>query len=215
MPVEWPPSGVDWYYADDWIAIAHGDCRDALPKLTKVDLVLTDPPYGLGSRWQGGTWGTNKKYLDARRWDVAPDAETIAAILQAGEQCVIWGGNHFRLPPTRGLLAWFKTNALHTMADFEVAWTSTDRPAKAWHGNNNRTDDDHATSKPLNLMLGWISFYPDARLILDPFMGSGTTLRAAKDLSRRAIGIEIEEKYCAIAARRLEQEVMDFSPVGV
>jgi DNA modification methylase len=66
----------------------------------------------------------------------------------------------------------------------------------------------HPTQKPVALMRWCLSFVPDAQLILDPFMGSGTTLRAAKDLGRRAIGIEIEERYCEIAVKRLAQEVL-------
>ena len=71
-----------------------------------------------------------------------------------------------------------------------------------------RTRSVHPTQKPLAIMKWSLSFFPDAKIILDPFMGSGTTLVAAKDLGRRAIGIEIEEKYCEIAARRLSQEVL-------
>ena len=209
----WPPEiGLAPYYADDWTVIYNADCREIIQLLPKVDLVLTDPPYGHGKRWQGGTWGAQQKYKDALVWDVAPSADTLRAVVSVGNECVIWGGNYFAsLWPSRGILAWIKTNAVPTMADLEIAWTTTDRPAKAWHGHNNRPDTGHATSKPLPLMSWCLGLYPEADTVLDPFMGSGTTLRAAKDLNRHAIGVEISEAYCEIAARRMSQEVFDFT----
>jgi len=196
------------YYQDNHVTIYHGDCREILPTLPMVDLVLTDPPYGMSKRWQGGTWGSKDKYKDAKRWDIAIDESLLSLVLSCGNECVIWGGNYYNLPPCRGLLAWIKTNAVPTMAAFEIAWTTTDRPARAWTGHNNREDTGHPTAKPLPLMSWCLQQYNSAHSIIDPFMGSGTTLRAAKDLGRKAIGIEIEEKYCEIAAKRMAQEVL-------
>ena len=92
------------------------------------------------------------------------------------------------------------------MSDHELAWTSFDRPSKAYTRPCNGWGRFHPTEKPLDLMEWCLSFAPGS--ILDPFMGSGTTLVAAKQLHRKAIGIEIEEKYCEIAVRRLAQEVL-------
>jgi DNA modification methylase len=199
------------YYEENGITIYHGDCRDILPHLPKVDLVLTDPPYGLGERWTGGTWGANPMYADARRWDVKLSDADILGIISKGKDAIIWGGNYYRLSPCRGFLSWLKIPVMETMADLEYAWTTFDRPAKAFsESRNSNGARQHPTEKPLTLLSWCIGFCPDSQTILDPFMGSGTTLRAAKDLGRKAIGIEIEEKYCEIAVKRLRQEVFDF-----
>ena len=194
------------YYEDGSVVLYHGDCREVLPGLERAALVLTDPPYGLS--WSGGTWAKHPKYADASRWDVrCPDA-FISSVIDAGESAVVWGGNLYSLPPCRGYLAWRKTNAVPTMADFELAWTTRDAPARIWYGHNN-FDHEHPTQKPLALMEWTLGFFADAPgVVLDPFAGSGTTLVAAKNLGRRAIGIEIEERYCEIAAKRLCQEVL-------
>ena len=115
-------------------------------------------------------------------------------------------------------MVWDKVNGSTDFADCELAWTSLGKPVrifrKQWMGAHakERIDFDrfHPTQKPVDLMAWCINHAPKADTILDPFMGSGTTLVAAKQLGRRAVGIEIEEKYCAIAVQRLAQEVMDF-----
>lgn len=193
--------------------IIHGDCREVLPLLEPVGLVLTDPPYGHGERWQGGTWGSAQMYRDAEQWDaVRADDATIASLLRAGRNAIIWGGNYFQLPPSRGWLSWEKSSRMATLADFELAWTSFDKPAKAYVEDRNPDGKRfHPTQKPLSLIKWCIAFANgNSDTVLDPFLGSGTTLRACKDLGRRGIGIEIEERYCEIAANRLRQEVLEF-----
>ena len=91
----------------------------------------------------------------------------------------------------------------------EQAWTTLKGPAKIFARHVVSYHKDHPTQKPLELMHWCLNFAPNASTILDPFMGSGTTLRAAKDLGRKAIGIEIEERYCEIAAKRLAQGVLN------
>lgn len=192
------------YYDHQGITIYHGDCREILPHLEPVDLVLTDPPYGILDH--GGKWG--------KKADLQWDRETATGIREVaarGAAAVIWGGNYFVLPPSRGWLVWFKRDAVPSASQVELAWTSRDmnsalidHPVAA----TNAERIGHPTQKPLRVMRWCIGFFPNARTILDPFMGSGTTLRAAKDLGRRAIGIEIEERYCEIAAKRLQQEVL-------
>jgi len=199
------------YYEDGACTIYHGDCREVLPTLDKVDLVLTDPPYGIGSLMQGGTdtghWGALSQ---VNPWDM--ETPSLDLILEMPAILIIWGGNYFDLPPCRGVLAWRKLNAVPTQADFEMAWTTLDMPAKMFSHNSGGAMDRHGhpTEKPTGLMRWCMGFAPDAQTVLDPFMGSGTTLRAAKDLGRKAIGIELEEKYCEIAVKRLQQEVFDF-----
>jgi site-specific DNA-methyltransferase (adenine-specific) len=203
--------GIKTYYQDEHSVIICSDCRSVLPYLPKVDLVLTDPPYGHGNKWSGGTWGAAEMYaIDARRWDAAPvDTELLAASVVKGAGAIVWGGNYFKLPPSRGWLAWEKSSKMATLADFELAWTSFDRPSKLYLEDRNPDGRRyHPTQKPINLFVWCIGFGVGNGLILDPFMGSGTTLVAAKQLGRRAIGIEIEEKYCAIAVERLRQEML-------
>jgi DNA modification methylase len=203
------------YYDHGGITIYHADCREVLPTLAdgSVDLVLTDPPYGIASVWKGG-WGrgwSNARLQSVQRnkWDAKPpDDELMALVLSKGKEAVIWGGNYFRLPPSRGWLVWNKPERNFSLAEAELAWTSRDMVIRVFDYRRSDSGRQHPTQKPLALMKWCLALFPDAQMILDPFMGSGTTLRAAKDLGRRAIGIEIEEKYCEIAAKRLSQGVL-------
>jgi DNA modification methylase len=198
------------YYEHGGITIFHGDCREILPTV-QADVLVTDPPYGLGERWQGGTWGANPMYADAREWDTQP-FDGLEAIVVNFKEAIIWGGNYYSLPPSRCWLSWEKSSRMATMADFELAWTNLDRPAKAWREDRNPDGKrEHPTQKPLSLMKWCLKFVPIG-VVVDPFAGSGTTLIAAKELGRRAVGIEIEERYCEIAAKRLSQEVFNFEP---
>lgn len=195
------------YHEEAGITIYHGDCREILPTLPKVDLVLTDPPYGLGKRMQGGTWGAQDHNSGFLVWDLeAPDW---FPPLIAGTDSIIWGGNYLSLPPSRCWLIWNKINAVPTMADFEMAWTNLDRPSKRIDLPVGRVEYGHPTEKPLTLITWCLSQAPNTvRTVLDPFMGSGTTLVACKQAGLICTGIEREEKYCEIAAKRLRQGVL-------
>lgn len=204
------------YYQDSAVTIYHADCREILPHLPKVDLVLTDPPYGIGrdgSKFSTGPTGGGRKAYEFLGWDGnRPAPDTFATILQAAPRHVIWGGNYFAdlLPPTMRWLVWDKGQRI-AQSDGELAWTSEQKALRIFTENRVAIQNDgavHPTQKPESLMRWCLGLYPEAGTILDPFMGSGTTLRAAKDLGRKAIGIELEEKYCEIAARRMAQEVL-------
>jgi len=206
------------YYEQDGITIYHGDCREVMPSQDceerfGEDLVLvTDPPYGHGKRWRGGGYFQHPLYAGIQAWDAEPfDNDALVRMINLVTESVIWGGNYYRLPPSRCWLAWEKSSKLPTMADFELAWTSLDRPSKMWRGDRNPDGQrQHPTQKPVMLMTWTIGFLSPG-MVFDPFMGSGTTLVAAKNLGRRAIGIEIEERYCEIAAERLSQTVLDLA----
>ena len=210
------------YYSDDWVTIYNCDCREILPELPKVDLVLTDPPYGIrenAHRVASKTKLAKTTDYGSFDWDKEPPSkETIELTVSAGREAILWGGNYFHLPPMRGWLVWDKLNS-GNFADCELAWTNLKMSVRKfehmWNGMIRASERGvqrvHPTQKPLPLMSWCIGFAPNAQTILDPFMGSGTTLRAAKDLNRKAIGIELEERYCEIAARRMQQEVLDFS----
>lgn len=185
-----------------------GDCRDILPTLPKVDAVVTDPPYGLGTKMQGGTWGAKEGFKEMLDWDAeAPSVATLLEIAAKALFAVMWGGNYYGLPPSRCWLVWDKANAVPTMADCELAWTNLDRPAKRFNGLVGRVEFGHPTQKPLDLMKWTIAQVDHCGLagtILAPFMGSGTTGVAAVQMGRDFIGIEREPKYFDIACKRID-----------
>jgi len=204
------------YYQDESVTIYNADCRDVLPTLDKVDLVLTDPPYGIGDIWNGGKghgWGNADTQKAVRNdWDsAAPSIDLIMECVALGKDAVVWGGNYYPLPISRGWLIWNKPERGFTLSEAELAWTTRDNVMRVYDANRSDIGRKHPTQKPISLMKWCLGFFPDAQTILDPFMGSGTTLRAAKDLNRKAIGIELEERYCEIAAKRMSQLAMSLS----
>jgi site-specific DNA-methyltransferase (adenine-specific) len=209
------------YYEQDGIVIYHADCRDVLPTLEAglVDLVLTDPPYGIASKWKGGSghgWSNAWRLTTERNsWDEsAPETSTLLRCIAVGKDAVIWGGNYFELPVSRGWLVWNKPERGFTLSEAELAWTTRDNVIRVKDLPRSEPDREHPTQKPVALMRWCINLFPNVQTIFDPFMGSGTTLRAAKDLGRKAIGIELEERYCEIAAKRLMQSVLPLEAAG-
>jgi len=224
----WPPDiGVRPFYADEACVIFHGDCREILPLLPKVDLVLADPPYGINldtdnSRFCGGTAGNIAKRGNgigtANGKPIIGDDKPFdpSFLMNFGKNHIIWGWNNFPDKLLRGAcLVWIKRNDKafgSFLSDAEIAWMDKGHGVFCWRDLSNNSianERVHPTQKPVSLMAWCLSFFPTAQLICDPYMGSGTTLRAAKDLGRFCIGVEIEEKYCAIAAERLRQGVLD------
>jgi len=206
------------YYEQDGIAIYHGDCRDVLDRDVAMrcgqatyGLLLTDPPYGHADRWSGGTWASDPMYSDAQRLDRHTASEALAVARSLCRWQIVWGGNYYDLAPSRCWLAWVKSSMMPTLADFELAWTNFDKPSKLLRENRNPDGKRwHPTQKPESLMRWALMQAPqDAGTVLDPFMGGGTTLVAAKRLGRKAVGIELEEKYCEIAVQRLAQGALD------
>ena len=201
------------YYSHAGITIYHGDCREILPSL-KADVVVTDPPYGVNLKRD------KPSRMNAVGGRVHGDSEPFdpSHLLAIAVPTILWGANAYasRLPDSTGWIVWDKTHAEtceHSQA--ELAWTNCVGGIRlhreAYHGFMRRKDGWlHPTQKPVALMRWCIGFTPDG-CVLDPYMGSGPVLVAAKGLERRAIGIEIEERYCEIAAKRLAQEVFDFT----
>ena len=185
------------------------DCREILPTLGPVDAVVTDPPYGIGE--DGGVFrgrkGGGVRVLPKMGWDRArPEREIFDAMLAVSDEQIIWGGNYFAdyLPPSKGWLYWQKLMG-GDFSDGELAWTSRDRAVREFTKCPKAPGSEHPTQKPVVVMEWCLGFFPDARTILDPFMGSGTTGVACARLGRRFIGIEIEPRYFDIACRRIEQ----------
>ena len=150
--------------------------------------------------------------LQSWPWTATPPRfSVLALVVGAGRAAVVWGGNFFHLPSSRCWLVWNKPERGFSLAEAELAWTTRDAVVRVKDLPRSEPDREHPTQKPLALFSWCIDFFPDAGTILDPFMGSGTTLRAAKNLNRKAIGIEREERYCEIAAERCSQEVLDLA----
>lgn len=241
------------YYSDGGVTIYHGDCLELLPLVGKVDLVVTSPPYNLGTT-NGGPSGMHagslaasdlsggyRDYDDARPQDEynAWQTEVVHALYdnltdagaifynhkprpQGGSvilptiygiglplrQVVVWdrgtglnfSRSHF-LPKCEWILIWARL-------EWRLVSRETSGLGDVWTFPP-ETAPDHPAPFPLGLPLRAIGS-TTAQVVLDPFMGSGTTLRAAKDLGRKAIGIDVSERYCEIAAKRLAQEVLDF-----
>jgi len=208
------------YFQDDAVTIYLGDCREVVPTLGRFDMLLTDPPYGIGRSGQPETFTKNPKHKRKEHvdcgWDNArPEPEVFRLLLSAATKAVIWGGNYFAdmLPPTMGWLYWDKGQNGLSMSDGELAWTSEHQALRAFVCNRSAlVGSQHPTEKPLRLFSWCIGLAGDVQTILDPFAGSGTTGRAAKDLGRKAVLIEREERYCEIAARRMGQGVLPVQP---
>lgn len=192
-----------------------GDCREVIPELGPVDAVVTDPPYGIGEAAGKNASRTNAavaKDYGNDEWDNEPiDAETLALVRAAGDWQIIFGGNYYDCPATSCWLVWDKLNT-GDFADCELAWTNLPKAVRRlrymWNGMlraNGEERGDHPTQKPIGVMKWALQHLPsDARVILDPFMGSGTTGVACVQLGLTFIGIERETRYFDAACRRIE-----------
>jgi len=190
-----------------------GDCLRVMPCLTGVDAVVTDPPYGIGAaKMSRGKWASSA--LGKSDWDNAPVSQSRLEMLRdIAPVQIIWGGNYFNLPPSRGFLVWDKGNGFkgRDFAEAEYAWTNIDRNARTLHrdplaaGDYRDGQKVHPTQKPVEVMRWCLGQITDAKTILDPFMGSGSTGCACARDGRSFIGIEIDPGYFEIACRRIEE----------
>jgi DNA modification methylase len=211
------------YYQDECCTIYHADCREIIPHLEPVDLVLTDPPYGIGFKSHGQLFKRAVPIAQDHSvelamwicdWSNARGIATACFYSPFAPLAVKW----------RSVLIWAKGAHVGIGGDRETCWKRDHEMIGIINNRilNGARDSSvifipalspppsgHVAEKPLKLLNYLISKLTNVgHLVLDPFMGSGTTLRAAKNLSRKAIGIELEEKYCEIAANRLRQEVL-------
>lgn len=207
------------YYQDEYVTLYHGDCRELLPLMPRVDLVLTDPPYGMEYKSNrrakheqlGGIQGDDKFPL----WlfdEIKPSLGMF-----------VWcrWDNLYQLPKPKSFIVWDK--CAHSMGDLKHEFGRQWEGCAFYPGYNHvfnyrptdvirvprvsPSDLKHPTEKPSRAITPLLQCHPKG-LVLDCFAGSGSTLRAAKDLQWKSIGIEIEEKYCEVAANRLRQEVL-------
>lgn len=211
------------YYEDDFATIYHGDSREIVPALAcNPVLVLTDPPYGMAYKPKRGGDGS-KRFTEGI---IGDDKPFDPAFLLEFPKVVLWGANWYadKLPVSGGWIVWDKTprgaKDGFAASHAELAWTnacsSVRKFSLQWGGEAHGGEPHyHPTQKPVALMEWTLCQFTGTNgLVLDPFMGSGPVLLAAKNLGRKAIGIELDEKYCEIAARRLSQEVLDFGGVA-
>ncbi len=224
------------YYQDDAVTIYHGDCRGVMAQMSLggVDMVLTDPPYGID--YQSNMRTKSEKFMRIAndtgdsRLEIYPFITPLLKQDSVGVFFCSWKNYHEEYQAISALLdvkncvVWDKGGGgigdlAHSLStDYELAIVGHKgaatirgkRLGSVWSfGKVNPNTMQHPTEKPVYLMNQFLETFSDhGDLVLDPFMGSGTTLRAAKDLGRKAIGIELEEKYCEIAAKRMCQEVL-------
>jgi site-specific DNA-methyltransferase (adenine-specific) len=197
---------------------------DLLLQNKKPELLLTDPPYGIdyGGMLKGkgdGKGGADKngwKSYDAPDWDKSkPISGTLQYLCQITENQIIWGGNYFTddLPPTMGWLIWDKGQRGFSLADGEMAWTSFNnalRIKEYARAKANREERNHPTQKPVEIM-SWCFEYADrhskneVKLVLDAYLGSGTTMVTSHQLNRICYGIEFDPKYCQVIVDRMRK----------
>jgi site-specific DNA-methyltransferase (adenine-specific) len=184
-----------------------GDCREIAPTLERPAAVISDPPFGIGFAAQPTKW-QRRAGKAPEAWDDQPGA-AIETIREMAEIQAIWGGNYFSLPASRGWLSWFKPDAPPSMASFELCWTNQDQNARQVVQSISATNGErcgHPTQKPVAVMKFTIAAVkvPTGGLVLDPYMGSGTTGVAAVSMGHPFAGIEIDPAYFDIACRRIE-----------
>jgi hypothetical protein len=197
-----------------------GDCESVLPTLAAVDCVVTDPPYGIAAcnRSDGGVGSiaSGSKFYGRESWDLKPaDPALIESLVGMNVPTCIWGGNYFKLPPSSCWFIWDKQQRGFTFADAEMAWTNQPKAVRCFNYSRGELVQEgkcHPTQKPLPLIVWCIEQLriKDNSVVLDPFMGSGTTAVACIRTDRKFIGIEKEERYFNIACRRIEREWMAF-----
>lgn len=190
----------------------HGDCREVLPLLPACDLILTDPPYGIGADRTRNTPEAGWVDYGCEGWDKErPPLWLFGLFLEKATHCIVWGGNYFTdaLPPTMQWLVWDKGQRNFSLADCELAWSSKKAAARVLtlsRGEALQDGKEHPTQKPVRLMKWCLDMHPKAQTVCDPFMGTGTTGVASVAMGKSFIGIERERKYFDIACRRIEDE---------
>lgn len=199
-----------------------GDCLEVMGEIEDFDALVADPPYGISysrGRGGGGFGGSARHTSDLDERPILGDDKAFdpSPFLALDRPSILWGANHYadKLPPSAKWLIWDKRRGTTTndFADCEMAWTNLKGPARClphmWNGGLRDSEQGvkrkHPTQKAIVVMEWCLGFVPDAETILDPFMGSGTTLVACAKLGRKGIGIELDPDYFDIACKRVEE----------
>jgi site-specific DNA-methyltransferase (adenine-specific) len=206
------------FYKDELITIYYGDCRDVLPNITG-DLLMMDPPYGMGDVWIREDVGKLVR-RELAEWDrdfdptAYPFRDLPLVAFTVDWRIPEW----YSIRPKGRLMAWTKTNYPHNLRGHvisNVEWIFFDAKFIYREYANSRAsiigpseqNRQHPAQKPLWLMSELLQMF-EGKVVIDPFMGAGTTLRAAKELGIHAIGIDVKEEYCEISANRCRQEIV-------
>lgn len=208
------------YYSTDNGVLLCGDCLEIMIELETVDLCCTDPPYGTDfDYYSKGRGGGLAKAVDygVQEWNkIRPSKQIFDLMRSISKHQIIFGGNLFSdyLPPSTSWLVWDKDNFSNNFGDCELAWTSHKKSIRKfkwrWSGFLKEAPEKrfHPTQKPTGLFMQILEKYSLINdLILDPYLGSGTTAIACERLNRKWIGIEISLDYCRIAKKRIEREI--------
>ena len=192
------------------ITLLNDDCMNIIPDIEDnyFDLAVVDPPYGLREFSKNPEQGTGKlksrifQEMDKNRWDVAPDRSYFEELIRVSKHQIIWGGNYFDLPPTRGIICWDKQQPFPNFSAWEFAWTSFNKPAKIFRLPNNQRNKIHPTEKPLKLYKWLLSSYTEKGYkVLDTHLGSGNIAIACHDYNCNLLGIEINLAYYKKASK--------------
>jgi len=188
-------------YQRDGISLFLGDCREILPTLPDCDLILTDPPYGIGI-----SSNPVRQAHQPMNWDAsAPKSWVFGLMQEKARHLIIWGGNYFDLPPSQMFLVWDKMQPEDfSLAMCEQAWCNFKKPAKMFRMSVTSYRKEHPTQKPVELMEWCIKHAPDCEMVCDPYLGSGTTGVACVRLGKQFTGIEKEEAHFATAVKRID-----------
>lgn len=195
----------------------HTDCLEFMQscKDAQFDLAVVDPPYGIrGITGRNVSHGRGKlknrifhlKSESFLKWDVAPKQEYFDQLFRVSKNQVIWGGNYFKLPPTRGFLVWDKLQPFQNFSRCEYAWTSFDFPSKLFHFDNRYAGKIHPTQKPVALYK-WVLSHcaKEGDTIFDSHLGSGSSRIAAYDLGLDFVGCEINKDYYNLQEARFKE----------
>jgi site-specific DNA-methyltransferase (adenine-specific) len=186
------------------------DCMEGMKQFPDkyFELAIVDPPYGIGEKFKGGKSGKmNFNEIVNKQWDSAPNDDYFKELFRVSKNQIVWGGNYFKLPPSRCFIIWDKMiSEDFSLAMCEMAWTSFDKLAKVFKYCNPKTDKIHPTQKPIALYKWLLTNYAKkGDKILDTHVGSASSLIACHELGFDYIGFELDKEYFSKASERLEQ----------
>lgn len=216
-------------YTSDYFALLRDDCMQWLTEYpdNHFDLAIVDPPYGINASSMNmgdGYYGKGRKdrlnqgagKLKTRNlqimksdWDERPPRQDyFDELRRISRNQIIWGGNYFPLPPTRGIVCWDKMQPWPNFSAWEMAWTSFDSPAKLFQFNNAISGKTHPTQKPIKLY-EWLlrNYAKEGDTILDTHLGSGSSVIACYNMGHHLTGFEIDQDYFTAMKRRIEQHM--------